>query len=325
MQFKTEAKGESLLKKVDISNYLVYILFIIVITIFALWLGTTFFSETNILNIVRQTTMISIMAIAMTFVIGGGNIDLSIGSIAGLVGLITALILESTGSILLSVFSGIILGAGIGLINGLFVTVVGIPAFLVTLGMMGIIRGFAMWVTGTVPVPIHNATYTFLFGLGTVGVIPTLLLWTIFFLIIGCIALYFLPYGRQVLAIGGNKLSAKYTGVKVGLITTLTFVFSGAAAAFAGILYTGRLQSARWTFGDGDELSVIAAVILGGTALSGGSGNIVGAVVGALLIGTINNGLIIGGLTVSQQMIIRGAIIILVVSLGAIGKKRMGG
>ena len=322
MQFKTEAQGASLLKKVDFSNYLVYIMFVIVIVVFVSWLGGPFFSTTNILNIVRQTAMISVMAIAMTFVISSGQIDLSVGSTAGLVGLVAALILQSTDSILLAFISGIALGAFIGLVNGLLITKVGIPAFLVTLGMMGIIRGFAMWVTNTAAVPIHNSTFNFIFGLGNIGIVPVLLLWTLLFLGLGIVGLYYLPFGKQALAIGGNPVAAKYTGVKVDKITIIAFILSGKAAAFAGILYAGRLQTARWSFGEGDELSVIAAVILGGTALAGGTGNVIGSVVGALLLGMINNGLIIGGLSVSQQMIVRGVIIILVVALGAIGRKR---
>lgn len=306
----------------DWRKYIVYIAFIFVFIFFSIILNDKgFLKFSNILNITRQTAMISIMAIAMTFVIGAAQIDLSIGSIAALTSLITALVLQSTNSIILGLIAGLALGAGIGIINGLLVTKIRIPAFLVTLGMMGIIKGVAMWVTNTAAVPVLNTTYNFIFGMGDIGGFPILLVWTVIFLIIGHIVLTKTRYGKQVLATGGNETAAGYTGINTDRIKVIVFTVSAMAASFAGVLYAGRMQAGRYTFGDGDELSVIAAVILGGTAMSGGKGSIVGAVVGSLMMGLINNGLIIGGLSVSQQMIVRGVIIILAVALGS-GSKR---
>ena len=321
MRSNINMKKEKRLKNINLTNYLVYIIFILVIAIFAIWLGGTFFSVTNLLNIVRQTAMISIMAIAMTFVIASGQIDLSIGSTVAFIGIITAMVLLATNSIILAVVAGLALGAVIGLINGVFVAYVGIPSFLVTLGMQGIIKGFAMWVSNTAAIPILNETYNYIFGLGDIGGIPILLFWTVFILGLGILALYYMPYGKKVLAIGGNAQAAKFTGIRVKRLTTIALIVSSVAASFAAILYTGRMETARYSFGEGDELSVIAAVILGGTSLAGGTGNVIGTVIGSLLMGTINNGLIIGGLSVSQQMIVRGAMIILAVSLGTIGGK----
>ena len=129
-------------------------------------------------------------------------------------------------------------------------------------------------------------------------------------------------FGKKVLATGGNEVAAKFTGIKVNKTKLLTFVMSGAFAAFAGILYSGRMQAGRYTFGDGDEMSVIAAVILGGTSMAGGTGSVIGAFVGSMLMGMINNGLILAGLSVSQQTIIRGVIIILAVALSNISRKK---
>lgn len=307
--------------KINFSNYMVYIIFVIVLLIFALWHGEKFFSTSNILNITRQTAMISIMAVASTFVIAAGQIDLSIGSIVALTSLVTALVLQSTDNLFLAIGSGLVVGGLIGLFNGFFVAKIKIPAFLVTLGSLSLVKGAAMWLTNTSAVPITNDTFNYLFGLGTIGPIPVLFVWTIIVAAIGYFALTKLPFGKKVLATGGNPTSAKYTGINVARTTMAVFVLSGIASAFAGMLYSGRVQTARYTFGEGDELSVIAAVILGGTSMAGGVGTVIGSVVGSLLMGVINNGLIIGGLSVSQQMMVRGGIIILFVTLSMLATR----
>ena len=323
MPSKTSTKERSIKSFIasHISKIMVYVIFLIVLIIFAIWLGDKFFSPTNLLNVTRQTAMISVMAVAMTFVIASGQIDLSIGSTVALTSLVVALLLKSTDNILLSVFTGLVLGAFIGLLNGLCITVLRIPAFLATMGMQSIVKGFAMWTTGTKAVPITNETYNEIFGMGNLLGIPMLFVWTILAMIVGHFALNRLPFGKKTLAVGGNATSAKYSGINVNKVIVIIMVLSGIAASLAGILYSGRLQTARYTFGEGDELSVIAAVILGGTAMSGGTGNIIGAIIGSLLLGVINNGLIIGGLSVSQQMIVRGAIIIFSVALNSLGRK----
>jgi ribose/xylose/arabinose/galactoside ABC-type transport system permease subunit len=317
-----EQKKKKKKVNINLSDYMVYIIFVIVLVTFGLMFGEKFFSVNNILNITKQTAMISIMAVACTFVIAAKEIDLSIGSTVALSSIIVALVLQSTGSILLAMLAGMLLGASVGLINGLFVTKIGIPSFLVTLGMLSILKGAAMWTTNTAAVPITNDTYNFVFGLGQIGDIPILLIWTVVALVIGHFVLNKTPFGKNVLATGGNPLSAKYTGISVDRIRIAVFVMSGIAASFAGMLYAGRVQTARYTFGEGDELSVIAAVILGGTSMAGGVGTVIGSVIGSLLMGIINNGLIIGGLSISQQMMVRGGIIILFVALSTLGSRK---
>lgn len=323
MPFKINSKtGKN--KKINFSSYMVYIIFLVVMLIFALWLGGKFFSPSNILNITRQTAMISVMAVAMTLIIAMGHIDLSIGAIVALSALISGLVLRETNSIFLSLIASLGMGALVGACNGLFVVKLKIPAFLATLGVSSIIRGIAMWSTNTSAVPIFNKTFNHVFGNGTFLGIPILFLWTIAALLIGSFVLNKTAFGKKVLAIGGNSVAAKYTGVNVARTTTAVFVIMGIVAAFAGNLYAGKMQAARYTFGEGVEMSVIAAVILGGTSMAGGTGTIIGAVVGSLLIGMINNGLIIGGLEVAQQIIVQGIIIIIAVALGNIGKRKRG-
>lgn len=307
----------SSLKKFEWRNYIVYFALVGVLIYFSITLfDDGFLSTGNLLNIVRQTAPITLMALAMTFVIASEEIDLSVGSIAALSSLTGALALQAG----FGVFGGLVAGLGtgllVGLINGLLVTKVAIPSFLVTLATMGAVRGMAMWVTDTAPVPIVNSTFNFIFGSGDIGPIPVLLIWTLVFAIIAHVLLRKTSFGRQTLAVGGNENAARFSGVNTMRIKLLIFVGTGAMAGLAGLLYAGRMNAGRFSFGEGDELSVIAAVILGGTALAGGVGTVIGTVVGSLMIGVINNGLIIVGLDVSQQMIIRGLIIILAVALG---------
>ncbi|MBP7690805.1 MAG: ABC transporter permease [Anaerolineales bacterium] len=303
------------LRQFDWRQYVVYIGFVLIFLFFAITQSSSgFLTANNLLNIIRQTAIISVMAVAMTFVIGAGEIDLSVGRVAGLASVSAALAVGHFG-LAGGIVAGLATGMLVGLVNGLLTTRVGIPSFLVTLGMMGVAQGVAMWMTATAPVPILNDTYNSLFGSGQLGPIPSLLIWTLVVFAVGHVVLRKTPYGRQVLATGGNEAAARFTGVRTRNIKLMTLMASSTVAALAGMLYAGRLHSGRFQWGEGDELSVIAAVILGGTSLFGGSGSIVGSILGSLLIGLVNNGLILAGLELSQQLIIRGAIIILSVAL----------
>mgnify|MGYP000554330579 CR=1 FL=1 len=305
----------------DWRQYIVYFAFVVVFILFSITLHDDgFLTAGNLLNIVRQTAIIAIMAVAMTFVISAAEIDLSVGSIVALSSLTTALALQANLGLLGAVIAGLGTGLLVGLINGLLVTKVGIPSFLVTLAMMGLVSGVAMWITDTEPVTILDETYVAIFGSGNLGAIPSLLIWLLVIVTIGHILLRKATFGRRTLATGGNQSAARFSGINVARIKLYALMGSGLMAGLAGMLYAGRMHSGRFTFGTGDELSVIAAVILGGTSLFGGVGTVIGTVVGAFLIGVINNGLIIMGLDVSQQMIIKGLIIILAV---AFGKKQL--
>lgn len=304
------------IQKIQWRNHVIYYIFTGIILLFSLLLfDRGFLTGSNLLNIARQTAMISIMAVGMTFVLAAEEIDLSFGSVVALAAILTALVLRSTGSIFLSVAAGLLSGAAVGLINGLFVARVGIPSFLVTLGMSGIILGLARWISHLQSIPINNDTFTFLFGSGDIGPVPVLFLWMVAAAVAGHAVLKKTPFGRKVLATGGNKISALYSGVKVPQMKLSVMVINAVLAAFAGILYAGRLHGARYTLGESEVMIVIAAVIIGGTSMFGGKGSVIGSVVGALIMGILNNGLILMGLSVDQQMIFRGLIIIVSVSL----------
>lgn len=301
----------------DWRQYIVYIAFVLVLIYFSITLAEQGFMTThNLLNIARQTAMISIMGVAMTFVISSKEIDLSVGSVAALSAITTALTMQAGLGMISGVLVGLGTGLAIGFVNGYLVTRVAIPSFLVTLAMMMIARGLAMWVSGTAPIPILSDSYIFLFGSGSVLGVPILLIWTLIIAAIGHIILRKFTFGRETLATGGNEMAATYSGIKTNRIKMTVFMASGMMAGLAGMLYAGRLQAGRFTFGEGDELSVIAAVILGGTSLFGGVGTVIGTVIGSIMIGTINNALILQGLDVSQQMVVQGIIIILAVAFG---------
>ena len=319
MQSKTSAETLLKLKKnINISTCMVYIIFLVVLSLFAIFIGGSFFSLNNILNIIRQTAVASMIAVTMTFVIAIGEIDLSVGSTIGLSGLMAALVLQSTDNIPLAILAALAVGLVVGLINGLLIVALNLPSFLVTLGMQMVLVGTSMWITNTTAIPIGNTTFTFIFGGGSIGKLPLLLLWVLITGAVGYIVLNRTPYGKKVLAVGGNATSARYSGINVKKIVVYVFVYSSLMAALGGMLYAGRMSSGRYTFGDGLELDAIASVILGGTSMAGGNGSIVGAIIGSLLIGTINNGLMFFGLSTAQQTVAKGAIIILSVALSAL-------
>ncbi|MFF5211980.1 ABC transporter permease [Streptosporangium sp. NPDC000396] len=299
----------------DWRRYVIYIGFVVVFLFFALLLGDEgFLTANNLLNIFRQTAIITVIAVAMTYVIACAEIDLSVGAVAGLASVCTAMALANWG-LVPGVLAGLAVGLVVGTINGGLVSLLSIPSFLVTLGMLGIASGVAQWITASAPQPILNDTFNLVFGSGNLGPVPGLLIWMAAFVAVGAVGLAKTRFGRQVLATGGNRVAAEFTGINTKRIKFQVLLLCSLAASVAGMLYAGRLQSGRFQWGSGDELSAIAAVILGGTSLFGGSGSVIGTLFGALLIGLINNGLILAGLETSQQQVVRGAIIILAVAL----------
>ena len=305
----------SRLKRFEWRQNIIYIAFVAVFLLFAVLLRDSGFTNpNNLMNILRQTASITVMAVAMTYVIAAAEIDLSVGSIAGLSSVVTAMSISSWG-LVPGIMAGLSVGLVAGAISGGLVAWLKVPSFLVTLGMLGLLVGVARWITASAPIPIADQTYIAIFGGGQLGSVPTIFIWVTLVVGIGAIVMNKTKFGRHVRATGGNLVAAGYTGVKTARVKFIVLMLSGGGAALAGMLYAGRLQSGRFQWGTGDELSVIAAVILGGTSLFGGRGQVIGSLFGAVFIGLINNGLILMGLDVSQQQVVRGAIIILAVAL----------
>ena len=305
----------SKVRAVDPSRYIVYVGFILILVGFSIVLRDDGFLTTrNLLNIVQQTAPITVMAVGMVFVLTAGEIDLSIGPIVAVSALISALVLREN-FWFLGAAAGLAAGAAIGAANGLLVAYMRLPSFLVTLATMGFLAGVARWLTDLQSVPITNDTFNGIFGAGSLFGIPSLVLWTIGIVRLGHFFYRETRYGAHVHAIGDNPQSARAVGIKVDRVRFSVMVVSGAAAGLAGLLYSGRLHGARYTLGETDLLTVIAAVIVGGTRLNGGVGTVFGALIGSLLMGLLNNGLILMGLSVSEQLMVRGLIILAAIAL----------
>jgi ribose transport system permease protein len=289
--------------------------FVVILLFFAIAVGGRgFLTVGNLMNIVRQTAPISVMAVGMAFVLSAGEIDLSIGGIVAMAALVTALLLREA-NMAIAILGGLGVGLVVGLVNGLITTRVRIPSFLVTLGTLSIVTGLARTITDLQAVPILNRTYNDAFGSASFGPISVLFIWTAAALLIGHAVYRHTTFGRHVLATGGNRAAADSVGIRTSRVKVAVLVISAMTAALAGMLYAGRLHGARYTLGETDLLTVIAAVVIGGTSLFGGRGSIVGAIVGSIIMGMVNNGLILMGLDVAEQMMARGVIIILAVAL----------
>jgi ribose transport system permease protein len=298
----------------------VYAGFVVVFLFFAVTQPGTFLGLANLTTILAQAAPIAIMAVGVVFVLSAGEIDLSFGSVVALSALCAALVLQATGAWGLAVLAALGVGVVVGLLNGLFVAVVRLPSFLVTLATTGLVAGLARELTDLQSIPVTDAAFVGVFA-GSVLGLPATVWWAVLAVILGWVALRQTRYGAHVLAVGNDATASRVSGIKVARIRIAVLVGSATAAALAGLVYAGRLQGARYTLGETDLMTVIAAVIVGGTSLFGGKGSIAGAVVGSLLMVMLNNGLILAGLSVSQQMIARALIILVAVSISLRGKR----
>jgi ribose transport system permease protein len=302
-------------RAVEPQRYVVYVAFLLIFLFFAVTLRDDgFLSQTNLLNIVRQTTPVTVMAVAAVFVLSAGEIDLSLGSVVALSSLVTADVMQSHSAVL-AVAAGLGVGLGVGAGNGLFVTLLRLPSFLVTLASMGLVAGLARTITNFQSVAVDNQSFVNIFGSGDVGPIPSLALWALGAVALGQFVFRHRRFGAHVLATGDNLEAARVTGIRVDRVKFAVLVLSGASAAVAGILDAGRLQGANYTLGEQDLLAVIAAVVIGGTRLFGGQGSVIGALVGSLIMGMLTNGLILSGLSSSEQMISQGIVLLIAISL----------
>jgi ribose transport system permease protein len=301
--------------QVEPSTYVVYVGFLLIFAAFAVLLRDEgFLTVSNLLNIVQETTPVTVMAIGMVFVLSAGEIDLSIGSVVAIAALLAAVVMRDH-NWTLGVAAGLGAGAVVGLINGALVAYARLPSFLVTLATMGLLAGVARRMTNLRSVPVIDTTFTNLFGSGSLFGIPSLVIWAALAVSLGHFVYRETRFGARLLATGDNPHAARAAGIKVDKLRLKVLILCSTCAALAGLLYLGRIQGARYTLGETDLLTVIAAAVVGGTRLDGGTGTILGALIGSLLMGMLNNGLILMGLAVSEQMIVRGFIILVVIVL----------
>jgi ribose/xylose/arabinose/galactoside ABC-type transport system permease subunit len=296
---------------------MLYVAFVVLILVFSIS-SPVFLSLGNLENVGRQTALVSIIAVGMTFVIVSGEFDLSVGSVMALCGVAAAMAMQSIGNHwAVGALAAIATGAFFGLVNGAITTRLRIPSFLVTLGTLSIARGIALLATGTRPVLITEEDYFLIFGEGHLVGIPAPIVWTIVVLIGGIVLLHFSTFGRKVYATGGNVTAARYSGIATAKVKIIGLVLAGGLAGLAALVLSARSHAARPDVGVGLELDVITAVILGGAALAGGRGAIIGALIGSLIIGILNNGLVLLGVDASVQLAIKGLIIWIAVSVSA--------
>jgi simple sugar transport system permease protein len=275
----------------------------------------TFLTVGNILNVVRQAAPILIVAVAMTFVIVTGGIDLSVGSLVALVNAVAAIVLSMGVPWPLVVVAMLALGALIGFVQGWFVAYQGIPAFIVTLAGLSILRGLALYLTQGYSIPINNVPGFFTIGRGEIVGFPVPALIAIGVALLGYAVITTTKYGRQVVAVGSNMEAARRVGMPAKWIVASVYLIAGVASALAGLLIAARLGSGSSNAAVGFELQVVAAVVLGGTSLMGGRGTILGTVLGTMTIAVIGNGLILMHISPFFTQIVTGAIILLAIWL----------
>ena len=294
--------------------YALYGAFAILLVVFS-FASPWFLSIDNFLNIGRQTALVSIIAVGMTFVIIARQIDLSVGSTLALSGMSAALAMAYVGdNWIIGAIAGIGTGALVGAINGVVTTRLNIPSFLVTLGTLSAARGLALMVTTTRPEIITNDSFIAIFGEGDIAGVPVPIIWTVLTVIAGILLLHYSVFGRQIYAAGGNPTAALYSGINTRRVTTLAFILTGMLAWLAALVLSARSHAARPDVVQGMELDVIASVTLGGCSLFGGRGFVLGTLLGSLIIGTLNNGLVLLGVSSSLQLVIKGAIIVAAVA-----------
>jgi ribose transport system permease protein len=298
--------------------------------VFAL-LSDKFFTVANGLNVMRQISVNICISVGMTLIILTAGIDLSVGSVLALCGAITAgllkhgikiepLHLDIGFTILGAILAGIIIGSLLGFFNGFVITKFKVPPFVATLAMLTIARGLTMLYTGGNPISSFNSSFTFI-GAGWLLGLPVPVWIAAVIVVAAIIVTKKIKLGRYIFAIGGNENAARLSGININKVKIIVYTIAGALAAVGGIIVTARLDSAQPNAGTSYELDAIAAVVIGGTSLSGGRGSIWGTVLGALIIGVLNNGLVLLDISPFWQQVVKGGVILLAVIIDKMNTK----
>lgn len=291
-----------------------------------------FLTTENSLNILRQTAVNICIATGMTVVVLTAGIDLSVGSILALCGAVAAGLLKNGIALQASdifigftvfgaVVAGIIIGYLIGLFNGFVITKFKVPPFVATLAMLTIARGLTMLYTHGQPISNLGPSFDFI-GTGSFWGLPVPVWIAAIVVLITVFLMQKTKFGRYVYAIGGNETAAKFSGINIPKVKMLSYALAGAFAAIAGIIVTSRLDSAQPNAGTSYELDAIAAVVIGGTSLNGGRGTIWGTVIGAVIIGVLNNGLVLLNVSPFWQQVVKGSVILLAVIIDKLGHSK---
>lgn len=285
---------------------------LILILIVATFLSPAFLSASNMMNVIRQVSITAIIGAGMTFVILTGGIDLSVGSVVGLSGAFSAGVLQVTNSVPFAIGIGLLTGLICGFINGFFVAKCGIPAFIATLAMMTLLRGCILVYTNGSPISVQSDIYKAV-GKGSFAGIPVPIIILLFVYLAAYILITHTAYGRTVYAIGGNREAARLSGIPVVKNEWIVYIIISLLSSLAGIILTARLGTASATAGEGYEMDAIASVIIGGTSLAGGQGFILPTVIGALILGVLDNILTLMNVNPFATNIVKGIVILIAV------------
>lgn len=277
-------------------------------------LSPSFLTSYNIMNIARQSSINLMLAVGMTFIILTGGIDLSVGGVAALVGTLTAGCLMNGVNLGLSLLIGLLIGLAAGIFNGGCVAYAKIPPFITTMATVSIARSIALIYTGGYPISGMPKSFTFI-GTGMIGMIPVPVIIAILVIVIGFVILKKTILGRYIYAVGGNEEATAMSGIDVRKWKLVVYALHGVFTAIAGIVLAARMNSGQPSAADGIELDIIAAVVIGGTSLSGGEGGLFGTIMGALLITVLNNGLTLLNVNSYVQGLILGFVILIAVFL----------
>lgn len=317
--------NENLLKKMfsvkQKSGGGVFIAFIILVIILSVF-SKEFLTVGNLTNVLRQSVYVSIIVFGATFVMAMGGIDLSVGSTLAISSLVVGDLMLHGVNVYLAIVLALLLGGAIGLINGLLIDKVNIAPFISTMAVMTITRGAIMVYTQGVPKAGLNQEGFQVLGQGYIGILPVPVVITMIVFAIAYFLLNWTRYGRYTLSIGSNSEASKLVGINISKIRLITYALTGFMAALSGILLTSRMESAMPTSGEGYELDVIAASVIGGTSLSGGKTSIVGTAIGAIMMAVVKNGLNLLRINTFWHKIVIGVIILIAVSIDSINVRR---
>jgi len=283
-------------------------------------LSPAFLTTSNLLNVLRQISINAIIALGMTLVVLTGGIDLSVGSVVAASGSFMVSLMVWGVPMAVALPAGLALGALIGLFNGFVIARGNLPPFIVTLAMMVMARGLAYVYTDGRPTRYDDPAFSYI-GNGYLGPLPVPIVIMIVWFAFCWILLNRTRFGRHVYAIGGNREAARFSGIKIPRTITIVYIISGFSAALSGVILAARMSSGQPIAGQGFELDAIAAVVLGGTSLAGGKGTLAGTMIGALIIGVLNNGLNLIHVSFYYQLIIQGAVILAAIYLDSISGK----
>lgn len=284
--------------------------------------GEIFLTQKNIFNVLRQNSTNLYLACGMIMVIILGGIDLSVGSIIALSGCIAAgCVSRYELPQVVAIIAGLLIGVLVGAFNGMVISLTTIPPFIVTLATMNVAKGLAYVYTGGSPVRVVTKEWQFI-GAGYIGIFPTPVVILLVVLIITTIIMNKTKLGRHIYAVGGNPLAATFSGISTAKVKFIVHTYSGLMAGLAGVVLASRMYSGQPTAGDGAEMDAIAAVVVGGTSMSGGSGKIGGMIIGGLIIGVLNNGLNLLNVNSFWQYVVKGIVILLAVLLDFFRNKK---